>query len=61
MNDIRLVYSGGSPIRAAAVSNFFLRETRPIASLIVQVGQPIIQEGRQNFIVLHLSRNKNSV
>ena len=29
------------------------------ASLMVQVGQPAIQEGRQNFVVLHRSPNKN--
>ena len=34
---------------------------RPVASFMVQVRQPIIQEGHQNFIILHLSRNKNSV
>ena len=34
--------------------------SRPVASLMVQVGQPAIQEGCQNFVVLHLSRNKSS-
>ena len=29
---------------------------RRVASLMSQVGQPIILEGLQNFIVLHLSR-----
>ena len=45
-------------IGALVVARTASREDRPLASLMVQVGQPIIQEGRQNFIILHLSRNK---
>ena len=34
---------------------------RPVARLMVQVGQPIIQEGRQDVIVLHLNRRARRV